>query len=390
MSITQTLGEIGTWSARLRPTAPGRLISRATLGDYPLIIITAARVPAPVAASINRPLFRGIITAKDGPYSLSGVDLAWYLGTPAAADDTGEVIQADGFGGRITKTWTAAALATTMADITAVNGLSYDIEPGLAATITGQLDGTPRSGLDRLICPQSGASWRMRHDNTVELFTAATAAASPVAVITDQPGETDLDILTWQVGDAAPQIDWAATRNRAIIRYTNSAGNPATHDATIGAGFRAYGGATLDLGHYASSSITNPGMMGAETSLIPSGPVESVSLEVVTPTPTSQLTHPDTALGSTVGVYLPDTDIIDHTNPTSHRGRTIYPVPLRITEHTTQLTEGMGVYLDWRWNGPTYRPHAVTDLTDWIEWEATTASTSTRLELGAIPRSWTA
>lgn len=81
-------------------------------------------------------------------------------------------------------------------------------------------------------------------------------------------------------------------------------------------------------------------------------------------------------VGAYVWLYAPPV-LMDAANPVHFRGRTTYPIKVRLMGCTWPITRGLGVYLRTTKDGVTWR-----DLTDYVVWE----SGDVRLEVAALPR----
>lgn len=382
MTVTHTLGDIGTFTVGFSPSTPGAILD---IGDYPLLMVLPARIPAAQASMITRPLFRGPILARDGLYGLTGADMAWYLGT--TSDD---LTQTDGFGPWFASLWSAATPATVMATITAKNGLSYAIEAGIGGTITGGVNGTARTALDRTVCPQLQCEWRVYTDGTVALYRRSTALSSRAVIFTADPGGTDPGVLSWRISDRTPNISNADRRNRQVLRWTDNTGATQTSSTTLATGPKAYGGANLEVAEFGSSSATTSGDVASERDFLAAVHnlrTQALTVHTDTPMAVTQLPSLDLFVGAGVGIFDPDIGMYDTSmSPVMFRGRPIWPATVRVTQVEWPITAGMGVYLDSRWAGG-----ALVDVTDWVVWDAdptTGAASDTVVTVGQLPRWW--
>ena len=385
MTVTSTVMEIGAWDLTLSPQAPGRIWDG--LGEHAMVIITKGHVPVDLVEGLDEPLFRGIVLDW-ADNRLSGTDMAWLMGTPTSKG----YVQDSGWGPWVAGIWDQRSPAAVMNDICVVNGLRYTIGPGVTGTMVGGVNGTPRTALERVVCPQLGCEWRMRTSGTIELHKRANALAEPVAVLTDDPGGQEPGVVSWQISDLDPRLADEDRRNRVVLRWDND-GSQATSATPIPTGWQTYRGASLEMAEFRTSAANRASHVATERDFLRAVyelRTRGATVTVSDPGAIAMLPDPGGLVGSAIGLYVPNMGFYDESAvPVPFRGKQIWPVSIRVGEVTWPITRGMGVYLDSRWarNGS----GTVVDVTDWVDWEADPAdpgSSSTTLQLGHLPRWW--
>lgn len=399
MTVTQTLMDIGDWSINLKPGTPGRVLDR--LADrYSCIMITTQRLPVDVARDVARPLYRGVFLKRDGAggSTISGKGVEWYLGTPADKDNSdglGVGHNTDGFGPFMDAIWSSTDVAVATNAVAAkIGGTGSTVVSG---TVTGLVQGTPRTALDNIICHGAlPVEWRLRPDLTLEVYDPALIT-DPVAVVSAgatgaQPGS---DYVGWNVANITPTIDATDKRNRWADTY----GNDGSHGFVLGAlikstaapvdASRTWKGVQLEVCGFGTYNDKDEAGATAEVNrqlalhaLITTG----LEIDVDGWLPHTQLVDPMAVVGATIAVHLPELGIYDTTaDQIAWHGALIRPTNVRCLGIEWPITQGVGVYLDNRHQGG-----ELLDITDSVVMESDghAGSTATTLHLGAMPRWW--
>lgn len=381
MTVTQTLMEIGDWSVRLRPDTPHRIRQLGTRW-YQHLLVTRSWVPTEAIDGNTAPLYRGVhLDFKSGD-TIAGSGLEWYLGS-ASSDPA----QTSGWGPEALGLWPGVnTVSSILNTIIPPTGLTWSRLTGVPSTVNGSgINGTPRTWLDIYVADKLNAEWRVRHDGTMQLYTAASAVADPVALISDDPAGRDpgSPLVGWQIGGITPDLTVRDRRRRAVVRYNTSplqsgasafvSGHPKGMD---GSNFVITEWDSISDGDLTQANAAASGILDRTRD-----PARGLTIELSGDAPVADLTDPDLLCGSAVYVYLPDLDIVDMgADPMPWRGRHVFPAVTRVTEVSWPIVRGMGVYLDNRHQSGA--ADALVDITDWVDWD----TGSTRLTMGAMPR----
>ena len=381
--INERLMAQGSWSVPLKDTTPASLIIPSRLGYQ--VYVTPTELPAsmqttPTLNSVAR--YQGVLLRQNSR-EIGGAGLLWYLGDTnksAVLNPSGwaditfdfadwiENIMA--FGG-VTIFGVAAAPYT--------EGTVYDFD---ATTFELRIGGQLRRPMLDKICNVYNAMYQVRADNTFhagrqeDLFVSAT----PEVIALPKGGVRDIDLAGlkaleldrgWDVSDL--QTGWyvlgAGEGNTAVFDHQPTAISPlkdplgnAVHlpklinapDAVSTAEAAAVGNGEFWEALYSTGSTT----LSTETHDIG---------RLLTP-------------GDVIYVYDPLRGFFDTTNQQTYAGQTMFPAERLVQAVTWPLERGMGVYMR---DGDS--PNAITDLTQYVEWEAK-AEPVVRFELGGFRR----
>lgn len=382
----------GAWSVTLRDDTPGTVIERLT-DPYSLLKVTAARVSIDMVPAVT-PLYTGVRLGSDVWGEIHGAGPTWLLGTPRTAPNPSTP---PWFGPRVAVDHTAGggANVTTWLGLCCKNGITF----GAVGATNGNpnmpiaVDTSARALLDT-VCNWWGMEYQI--DPLLRLCAATRgglwgdAASTMFAVL----------VANDSAGRDAALAAWAVNKLGATQTDEERADTVVSRGATVNKSrsqtppWKAPDGSPLDVTYF-EGNHTDPG--SGDTDADAAAAIEfaarrytqrALTITLDEYATVGQIMDPATGRGrfpgSNVGIYDPDRNVFDLTNPVDYRGRVIYPLRIRVAGWTWPLRPGMGVYLDNRHNTGVGTPAAgrvVTDLSDYVVWD----DAPIEVQLGQLP-----
>jgi hypothetical protein len=373
LSITETLGALGSWSIQLVDDTPRSVTDQ--LGYFGHIGIWRGRVDvgqATDAALLASARYVGVLREKpSGRGSLEGSGMVLWLGDE---DGKGAVLENP-------VVFTAASLTTcvtTLLPPAVTVGTIHD--PGGTYSGTHQWQ-TPRDVLDT-ICTAFGVEYRVNGDGTVDVGTAAQLyGTTPSTIISARGAGQDFD-LTSLGADFTTDTSVVDYSSRLVLigQQTTDAGDStpfveAAADATTFPYKDLHGNAV-----HITRTVSDSGQTDA------SAPAAAqLQLNLYNRTKTAlRITAADyeisdqAVVGQNAYVFDPDNGLFDPGTQVDFRGELIFPMVIRITAVTWPVTEGHTV---------AFRTGAGVwvDVTRWVAWE----TGSDDITVGDLPRTLT-
>lgn len=390
----------GEWTLKLLPDCPGWVRDLADI-YFSAIRIYATRVPVSIIPSQTapwpwtlQPLYTGLILERPDAYTVQGPGLSWYLGQQSSdvSQVYGTLPPSSGYGMGGTPPYQQPAPnapATLAATVTAWQSGGYSgppvVPPNIGNGVTiGLVASTPalafQFNADMLprgwivaACANWNVEWRLNHNNSLDLGPALWGTNIRAVAATNMSGRdpniTALnDAVLTRAGSrvgivsavraharVGPGADYTVSgttipsvsiNNQQLYQMINIVDDSMTSNT----GAQAQAQAALNQQPSLLDTFTVSCKEFALTDLVP--------------------------CGSWIGIYDPDQNIYDTTNPVAFRGATIWPMKVRLMAVDWQIRQGLGVYLDNRHNGG-----QIVDISDYVAWE----TGDDQLTVGYIP-----
>jgi hypothetical protein len=404
VTITETLMGDGRWSVQLRDDTPREVIQRL-FDRYSLLKITGSHVDPETLPSVALPSYTGVRMGSDQDGEVHGVGLSWYLGAPSGEPRSGYDSNAAWDRGAWVNYTPASGAGAPTEWVTQCcrNGITlgavglYNGNPNMPFGVTA----SARRVLE-VVCYWFGMEWQIGSDAKLWTATRVGLFGDPATLTKDNPDAVllvpadssgqDLDLPGWAVNALQFQVDDTDRVNRIISRVDGVIGTPALGNPPDD-GYCAPDGTQLDLtlqtgDHTGDLPVTQAANDVLATWFERAAPATQISIQVDEYDVSGRFFRDGIRPlfpGSNVAIYDPARNIFELANPVEFRGRTIYPLRIRVVGWEWPLKQGMGVYLDNRHNtGSATPPEArvITDLTPWVVWE----DGDIRLEVGQLPR----
>jgi hypothetical protein len=357
-SGTPLAARVATWA--LFPAGVSDLTALGLDALHDLILWLSPPPPVPEAAELaanilEAAIYTGVVDGvrrRGGAAELTGVGLAFWLGD----GNRGQVPEIEQPGVGSFAAWVASLVppALTAGTITAAGSGTYTAAYAWA---------TRRKALGD-VCDRFGGEWRITPAGRLDAGTAedlygtgirALALGDVAALDGDTPHAfAGADVaVEW---DAADYVTGIAALGTAVVGTAELAADVAP--------YRDLAGNALDRADSITASevtVEAEAAALAAAELARTGIARTVRVTVDEYLPTRWA-----PVGSVVGVYAPDVDAVDPTNPIVYGGRTVFPIAARLLRVTWPIRRGCGVYLLSGYGAAAGR---ITDITEWVEWD---------------------
>lgn len=356
----------GTWSLSLSPDTPQSILDALDLSvaAFGHVIVTPAHLGTDAASGdtlLSVARYTGIITGRPSLFELSGDGLPAWLGD---ADNKGDVIESP-----VAKV--SGSFSAWVTDL-----VPSALSVGAVSTVAGALTQTfrwisRREALD-FVTDYFGSEWRVNPDGSVDAGPQADLfVTDPSAIVQRWEGGRDIDV-TGLYGDVAVARDVEDWTTRVVLLSESGVGAANISPAPV---WRDLRGNVVKRTRIMESHETNPGNEAA----VAQAQLNRFTAQrrAITLSSDQFDLGSDIAVGDTIWVWDPDQGLVDLSNQVAYRGRTVFPVAIRVLGMTTPIQAGMGVYF----RAPTVDGE-ILDLTEWVEWESGAAT----IEIGATPR----
>lgn len=365
MTVTERVRAAGEWSLGLDPDVPRSVLAALDpeVAGFRQLVVTD--VPVDVAgladsAVLNLARYSGLYRKLDG-FTLSGAGLATLL-----EDEDGK---GDIYGAAIT--YSGASLSTVVGDIAARVGLGAASAEALSGFSDSQTYVTPRDVLDAC-CAALGAEWRVRADQKIKAgsTTFLYGATPTLLILSDDEGGNELSLIGVQ-GEATLSADLEDYATLVVYVTDRAAASTVVSRATP---YKRPDGAA-----WKQAALIDANVQDGNQSALASAELGKLVLRRAWGVSTDADVAGLVPVGSPVYLWAPDSGLVDTATQVYFRGRTVYPITLRLMGATWPIRAGMGVYLRHK-DGA--NPATYMDLTEFYLPE----SGASRLEVGAIPR----
>lgn len=374
MSVTETIGGLGSWTVELTERVPDSI--RSKLGFFGHIVIVDG--PADVAASgqslLGAARYAGVLRKRDTNTGrvLSGAGMVVWLG-----DEDGK--------GRVIETSLNLSGLSFASCVASILGQCPSVTAGSVQALAGTYSGaafqyvTPRQAL-QTVCDAFGAEFRVNPNGSVDAGTAAhlyNTEAPRALLIRDGAGsDFDLTALPGRFTLAESVIDHTTKVKLLGQTSTASGGTESFVTATAGGASATYVdllGNPVVITRMISESGTSEGAASTRAQL-QLNRFNRVAKSLALDTGDFEITDAFRP-GDNIYVYDPDAGLYDPATQIEYRGETWHPETIRATGMTWSLREGMTV---------AFRTGAGEwlDLSPYVEWE----TGSTELTVGDLPR----
>lgn len=306
-----------------------------------------------VASSVmDNAIYTGLvhgIKRRRGSVTLSGPGLAAWLGEA----ENGQVDTIAQPGNGSFALWIDALLPPGIG-----RGLVTTAGSG---TFTASYSNTTRRKVLDDVCDHFGAEWRMRPTGRLDAGTpdniygpgmAALALDGVAAAESDVRAMTDAVVeLDWDASDYLTEVDAIAdgvvgTAAVDVVDYRDLAGGILERRTTVAA---------------TAVTVQAEADKLAAAELARARIARHIKVTVGEHCPTRYA-----PCGSVIGVWAPDTDCEDLSNPVQAGGRTVFPVAARVRRVRWPIRRGCGVYLRTGFGPGAGR---LIDITDHVQWE---------------------
>lgn len=364
MPVVERVMALGNWSLRLHPDTPRSVrdaINIANTGPGH-IVITAAPVDDVKAWSDNALLdvarYVGVRTEVAGPdHELAGYGLAWWLGD---ADHQGTIIRTE-------TTFASTAFETVIFNLLAA-GPTSPIASGAHEGGVGNYTGrfgfcSVRSAVDS-VCQAFGREWRVNSDFTLDAGSPANLyGTAPQALAVRKGGARDINTAGIE-SDLAVVADLEQTFSEVLVVGRSTTG---TAGGANGYGWRdGRGGTVRRTALIEAASDVAPGLEAGVASAL----LDRYNLQLgrrdLDLRSDQYNVEGTVSCGAFIGVYDPDLDLRDTTNPDFYAGEEVWPQLVRVLGMTWPVTEGHGVYYRHTTGAASW---AYYDLTPYVLWE---------------------
>lgn len=367
MSLTERLMLPGDWSLGLLDSTPPSILDALDLGSnaFGHVIVTPTHVSTDAvsgATLLSLSRYTGILRERRSKYELGGPGLAAWLGDE---DGKGDVLES-----ALTKA--AGTFVQWVTDLRP-DSLTAGTYTAIAGTLNHSFNQISRREALDYVCDYFGGEWKIDPTGTLHAGpTSALFVTAPQVVVQRRSGGKDLNV-TGIAGtvDVARDMEDYTTR----VLLIGSAGTGSA-DISPTTAFKDLNGNDVVFTRIVESTETGAGNENtvAQAQL---NRFSDQRREITLSSDAYDLGE-DVSVGDAIWVWDPEQGLMDEGNEVQYRGQTIYPLEIRVKGRTWPVRQGMGVYF----RAP---DAAVTDLTNWIQWE----SGATTVEVGATPRTIT-
>lgn len=386
MSVSEVLGNLGSWSLKLDPNIPRDVLD--TIDFFGHVAIIGSRVdPAQygdnlLAAGVAR--YVGVVrtrtwgddgrtNAVEDDLEVGGSGLAFWLGDE---DDKGPVIEN-------ATTFASASFANTVRGLLPASGA---ITEGTLYSVPGLYNGTHRWQTSRkailYVCDTMGSSsspvsWRVNNNGTLDAGPETSLfVTTPTCVILAVGAGEDMTLRAL-VGSTDTTRDVQDYTTRVVLLAEGTGDSVATASADLAAGSNPYKdlhGNRAAITRMVSESATDTGNAATRAQLALSqytSPNTNLTLSTA-----DYDVHGTFQVGDYVYVYDPDAGLKDTSNEITFRGQRLNPIRLQVTESDWSVTAGYTV---------AYRSAngVWTDLTRWVTYES---DTTVSVTVGGLQR----
>lgn len=393
MSVEESKMAWGSWSIDLKPETPRSILHQLWNSAFGLVRLYDQKI-GPDQVTHVPGLFTGVLHGMK-EFTISGAGQTWFLGEssdmwtgdwsergPYSLSDISFDGTTDGTVGQwvlstITNTGTGLAYGSVNASTTKHGG-----------TLTRR---TAKTIFDNFIVPVFGMEYRVTPELEVDVDTVANLYPTPSEVpLAVRRGGRDNGILGLDTDNLYPEMSVDKFLSRGTGFHEASGYDYSVYNTNS---FKAPDGSDLNWGlHRSISTQSNAGWQQALDTQTTAAALaaESETVQSVTLTAKEYAITRRCGAGDYIYVYDLDRGLFDQANKITFHGRTIYPVRLRVETVNWPVQSGMYVMLDNRHNSG--NPYDVTDLTQYIQFEDSTATTSITVgrptrTLGSVIRS---
>lgn len=370
MSVTETLGALGSWSLTLDENTPKTVLDAIQYFGHVMIDVGNSDVGFLNDGLLKSARYVGQLRDKDfkgTSNSIGGAGMSVWMGD---SDQKGQVFES-------ALVLTGASFITAM---TAVIPSCLHVGT-LFGTVAGTISTTfqytdPRSAAD-YIASTMGGVWRVNGDGTVDAgLSSDLYRTTPICALVRNGAGVDMKLRALPgTFDAASDVEDFTTRVLLLGQGDGASVVDATAD--IVGGLNPYldmFGGTIKLTRMVSESDTDAINAPARAQLQLNR--FTSTRDALTLSTTDYDIKGELLIGDNIYVYDPSTGLVDLNNEVIFRGERLNPIVLPCTGITWPVVPGMMVgYRDG---------HGVwTDLTPYVTWE----SGSTTVEVGGYDRS---
>ncbi len=378
MTVSETWMGTGAWSLRLRDDTPGTVIdaldwTKTAAAGLGHILIFPARTEAwqmSTADILARVKYTGVLLEWQDGFTIGGAGPGWWLGD---SDDKGPLIET-----AITNT--SAGLSTWLASLTP-SSLNTGGVAGSGTTVTATFQWVTYRRALEAICAQNAASalpgcgWWVTPDMKLNVGgpddVAEFGAMSPLIMPRFAGRDPNLLGVDVRSLDRAMDLREYVSKVRA-----NGPGGLGTYSAA--SAYKDINGNTASI--IAIVDVPTCPAGSESTAARTEYNARNATRRSIRLTSDTYDFHAVAAsqllTGSYVNVFAPELGLWDQTNEVYFQGMTVWPLKQQVLAQTWPIRSGYGVW--FRGNDGT-----LTDLTDWVVWEDTTAAT---VDIGAPPR----
>lgn len=356
MSVYQRVQALGEWEIQLKEGTSKAVRDLITPFSHLLVMPTglyANRLTD--AAILSASLYTGVVLRTVGrSLKFGGQGLGWWLGD---SDDKGAILESG-------VTQSAASLSTW---VTALRPSS--LAAGTVTSPGGSLSQsyqwvTRRQALDS-VCSAFGVEWRVNHDFTLDVATAATLYGSTPTAITLPAGGGNDPALAGLEATVAVEQDYFDYASKVYVQgpggrgssggasaYRDGQGNLATFTRVVDSPDCPPGSESTVAGNLLNLWSSTNGQQEISVSASRYG--------------ITRLLAP----GANLYVYDPEFGLVNTANQVHHQGIMTYPVSVRVLGVRWPVEQGMAVLLRY-YSGGSY---VYLDLTDYVEFESGAAT----------------
>lgn len=369
MSVTETIGAIGSFSIALSKDTPQNIVDQ--LKDRPAVpayfghlVVHSGRLTAVdlgdslLKSSRYTGVYRSFAQGADDTITLGGAGMSVWLGDE---DQKGAVIES------LTNI-TAQTFPNSIRALLPPAVHEGTLHPGPAGTFTTQFQFIdPKSAID-YVCTTMGGEYRVNGDATIDagLVSDLYRTIPDCALVANDAG-VDMSMRALP-GEFETQEDVDDFTTRVVLLAQGEGAAIATGTANIAPASNPYKdlwGNTLKMTRMVSESTTDTGNADVRAQLSLSQ-YESTRDALTLDTGQYDIKG-DLVVGDNIFVYDPKQGLYDNSKEITFRGERINPIVLRVTESTWPVSAGMSVAFR--------TPVGVwIDLTQWIQWETGTST----------------
>lgn len=345
MSVTETIGALGTWSVALLPETPQSILDQlrdrsGSPAYFGHIAIHLGQLNPSLYGDnlLKSSRFTGVYRsfAQDGTDTptISGPGMSMWLGDE---DQKGAVIEA-------LSTITGQSFVATIRSLLPTSVHEGTLFTDVPGTFTGTFQYIdPRSAID-YVCTTMGAEYRVNGDGTLDagLVSDLYRTIPTVAVVAKDAGvDMNLRALLGEYSTAEDVNDFTT---RVLLLAQGDGSATATGSADISGGLNPYKdifGNVVKMTRMVSESGTDTGNATVRAQLNLN---QFTSTRDALTLDTSEYDiKGDIVVGDNLYVYDPAQQLVDNTQEIVFRGAKINPITLRCTESTWPVTDDMSV-----------------------------------------------
>jgi hypothetical protein len=397
VTVTEARMGWGEFELNLRDDTPGKILDQIRLKETPaaygLVRVYPGRVGSDSIKAGAAGLFAGVYTHRPSMLTMHGYSVTSLLGEASdgkvGSDETGPLhIDAST---QITGTKTITQWVDAACDDTGSSLRRGTVTSGLAAGTTKNATlryMTPKTILDRFVCPWYHVQYRVNPDLTVDVGPAedlwpSGSSTTPLAV---RDGSRDLNVTDLSVTALDMDEDYREWCSDVVAISGIVPGDATLAALPFGSPDRIYGETGKSM--LWRRKVTYDGNDDTPTTGEMDDYAEAILNTQTGRQRTVTLSSDEFAFtekveaGALIQIWDPARGFFDQTNETIYGGRPIWPVRLRVTAVTWPIREGMSVWFDNRANLASDASGDPLDLTPYIEWE----DDETSVTVGAPPR----